>query len=131
MPTGDPNGIVRTRQPEGLPNQVTQCVVLIGWIYKRPNACFAKLLSFAGLVAIARSLNPIPSRTRPLNSSAPMVLCLKTWESRSPPGLQRTAIASIKTTHNAAAKGNLAAAFCCVEEGWGLIQYGQNVVERA
>jgi hypothetical protein len=48
-------------------------------------------LSFAGLVALARSLNPIPSRTRPLNSSAPMVLCLKTWESRSSPGLQRTA----------------------------------------
>ena len=47
-------------------------------------------LSFAGLVAVARSLNPIPSRTRPLNSSAPMVLCLKTWESRSSPGLPRT-----------------------------------------
>ena len=41
-------------------------------------------------MAIARSLNPIPSRTRPLNSSAPMVLCLKTRESRSLPGLQRT-----------------------------------------
>ena len=48
------------------------------------------VLSFAGLVALARSLNPIPSRTRPLNSSAPMVLCLKTWESRSSPGLPRT-----------------------------------------
>jgi hypothetical protein len=47
-------------------------------------------LSFAGLVALARSPNPIPSRTRPLNSSAPMVLCLKTWESRSLPGLQKT-----------------------------------------
>ena len=34
--------------------------------------------------------NPIPSRTRPLNSSAPMVLCLKTRESRSLPGLPRT-----------------------------------------
>src|SRR3569623_2008537 len=47
-------------------------------------------LSFAGLVVLARSLNPIPSRTRPLNSSAPMVLWLKPWESRSLPGLQRT-----------------------------------------
>src|SRR5713226_8693168 len=47
-------------------------------------------LSFAGLVVLARSLNPIPSRTRPLNSSAPMVLSLKTWESRSLPGLPRT-----------------------------------------
>ena len=40
----------------------------------------------AGLVALARRPNPIPSRTRPSNSSAPMVLCLKTWESRPPPG---------------------------------------------
>ena len=31
--------------------------------------------------------NPIPSRTRPLNAPAPMVLCLKARESRSPPGL--------------------------------------------
>src|SRR5258708_25669909 len=47
-------------------------------------------LSFAGLVVLARSLNPIPSRTRPLNSSAPMVLWLNPWESRSLPGLPRT-----------------------------------------
>ena len=47
-----------------------------------------------GLVAFARSLNPIPSRTRPLNSSAPMVLCLKTWESRSLPGLQNACVFS-------------------------------------
>ena len=32
-----------------------------------------------------RAQNPIPSRTRPLNTPAPMVLCLKTRESRSPP----------------------------------------------
>jgi hypothetical protein len=43
-------------------------------------------------VVLARSLNPIPSRTRPLNSSAPMVLWLKPWESRSLPGLPRTKI---------------------------------------
>src|SRR6202165_5746450 len=52
-------------------------------------ACFVSL-SFAGLVVLARSLNPIPTRTRPLNSSAPMVLWLKPWESRSLPGLPRT-----------------------------------------
>ena len=52
-------------------------------------ACFVSLC-FAGLVVLARSLNPIPSRTRPLNSSAPMVLWLKPWESRSLPGLPRT-----------------------------------------
>jgi hypothetical protein len=38
----------------------------------------------------AKRSDPIPSRTRPSNASAPMVLCLKTWESRSSPGLQRT-----------------------------------------
>jgi hypothetical protein len=38
--------------------------------------------------------NPIPSRTRPLNTPAPMVLCLKTRESRSPPDLPNTG-----TTH--------------------------------
>src|SRR5258708_10663997 len=55
----------------------------------RVFACFVSL-SFAGLVVLARSLNPIPSRTRPLNSSAPMILWLKPWESRSLPGLPRT-----------------------------------------
>ena len=45
---------------------------------------------FAGLVVIARGLHPIPSRTRPLNPSAPMVLCLKAWKSRSLPGLPST-----------------------------------------
>ena len=59
-----------------------------GWCGLRRVSRF--VLSFAGLVALARSLNPIPSRTRPLNSSAPMVLCLKTWESRSLPGLPKT-----------------------------------------
>src|SRR5215211_8664194 len=56
---------------------------------KDQTACFVSL-SFAGLVVLARSLNPIPSRTRPLNSSAPMVLWLKPWESRSLPDLPRT-----------------------------------------
>jgi hypothetical protein len=46
--------------------------------------------SFAGLVVIARSLYPIPFRTRPSKSSAPMVLSLKAWKSRTLPGLPRT-----------------------------------------
>ena len=46
--------------------------------------------SFAGLVALARRSDPIPSRTRPSNALAPMVLCLKTRESRSSPGPQST-----------------------------------------
>src|SRR3954453_15615224 len=52
----------------------------------------ASTLSFAGLVVIARIPNPIPSRTRPLNSSAPMVLSLKAWEGGALPGLPRTDI---------------------------------------
>src|ERR1700730_9711387 len=47
-------------------------------------------LSLAGLVVLAGSPNPIPSRTRPLNSPAPMVLSLKAWKSRSLPCLPRT-----------------------------------------
>ena len=46
--------------------------------------------SLAGLVVLAGSKNPIPSRTRPLNSPALMVLSLKAWKSRSLPGLPRT-----------------------------------------
>ena len=40
---------------------------------------------------IAPAKHPIPSRTRPLSATAPMVLRLKSWESRSPPNLTRTA----------------------------------------
>ena len=56
----------------------------------RPPSPVVRNPFFAGLVALARRSDPIPSRTRPSNASAPMVLCLKTWESRSSPGLQRT-----------------------------------------
>src|SRR3954453_8170709 len=72
----------------------------------RIQACFVSL-SFAGLVVLARSLNPIPSRTRPLNSSAPMVLCLKTRESRSLPDLPRTnrLFTTTPTQHDAALTG--------------------------
>ena len=38
------------------------------------------------LVIIAKGPHPIPSRTRKLSPSAPMVLCLKIWESRTLPG---------------------------------------------
>ena len=39
------------------------------------------------LVIIAKGLYPIPFRTRKSSPSAPMVLCLKTRESRTLPGL--------------------------------------------
>src|SRR5437588_5035011 len=48
--------------------------------------------SLAGLVVLAGSLYPIPSRTRPLNSPAPMVLSLKAWKSRSLPGQLKTEV---------------------------------------
>ena len=44
---------------------------------------------FSGLVVIASTKLPIPSRTRPISVPTPMVLRLKTWESRSPPDLKR------------------------------------------
>ena len=47
------------------------------------------MCSFSGLVVMARARHPIPSRTRKLRAVAPMVLRLKTWESRSPPNLKR------------------------------------------
>ena len=46
---------------------------------------------FSGLVVIAGVKLPIPSRTRPISAPTPMVLRLKTWESRSPPDLKRDA----------------------------------------
>ena len=55
--------------------------------------------SLAGLVVLAGSLYPIPSRTRPSNFPAPMVLSLKTWKSRSLPGLPRTETSSRLRTH--------------------------------
>ena len=54
----------------------------------RPNSRMLPV-SLLGLVVIARAKHPIPSRTRPLSAVAPMVLRLKTWESRSPPNLKR------------------------------------------
>ena len=40
------------------------------------------------LVIIAKGLYPIPFRTRKSSPSAPMVLCLKTWKSRTLPGIK-------------------------------------------
>ena len=38
------------------------------------------------LVIIAKGQYPIPFRTRKSSPSAPMILCLKAWESRTLPG---------------------------------------------
>ena len=70
---------------------------------------------FAGLVALARRSDPIPSRTRPSNALAPMVLCLKTWESRSSPGLQRTDNLPL---HEKKAFGPIATRLRLFDAGW-------------
>ena len=49
------------------------------------DMCFSLTLWF-----LRGAQDPIPSRTRPSNPSAPMVLSLKTWESRSLQGLPKT-----------------------------------------
>src|SRR5215510_1146361 len=74
------------RSQDGSPRDEERCALA----RNRPTEQLASHLSFAGLVVLAGSLNPIPSRTRPLNSPAPMVLSLKAWKSRSLPGLPRT-----------------------------------------
>src|SRR5207237_10620999 len=65
---------------------------------------------FAGLVVIAGEFHPIPFRTRPLKPPAPMVLRLKTRESRSPPGLPNTE--SYPPSHNKKAPRIRAGLFC-------------------
>ena len=64
-------------------NGVKQNYTLMLTLYKN------KARFFLGLVVIARAKHPIPSRSRQLSAVAPMVLRLKTWESRSPPNLTR------------------------------------------
>ena len=68
----------RARPPQrGRPTRTTQ-------ILKDKNAC--RTPCPAPVWWFERcAQNPIPSRTRPLNTPAPMVLCLKARESRSPP----------------------------------------------
>src|SRR5271170_5075466 len=79
---------------------------------KRKPVCFI-VPFFADLVVIARSLYPIPSRTRPSKSSAPMVLNLKVWKSRSLPGLPRTEHSS-STIVRTKAPRETAGFFVCV-----------------
>jgi hypothetical protein len=81
-----------------------------------PETLPSVALSLAGPVTGARRLNPIPSRTRPLNASALMVLCLKTRESRSSPGQPRT----IPSSMNHLRRFGTAFAFFgfAVDAGW-------------
>src|SRR6266481_1034266 len=85
---------------------------LLGRPFAIRHSLFALLHpSLAGLVVLAGSLYPIPSRTRPLNSPAPMVLSLKAWKSRSLPGLPRTETSS-RSRNPRSRRGIPAAAFC-------------------
>ena len=70
------------------------------------NDVFSTLIFFVDLVVLPRSPHPIPSRTRSLSSSGPMVLRLKARESRSPPGLpSRSRSRTLQFTISARAAG--------------------------
>src|ERR1700712_1709272 len=64
--------------------------------YKRTQ-CLLKTLVLVDLVAMPEGPHPIPFRTRSLSLPGPMVLRLKSRESRSSPGLPRST--SVKTLH--------------------------------
>ena len=55
---------------------------------------------FLGLVIIAQAKHPAPSRTWQLSAVAPMVLRLKTWESRSLPNLVKPLLNRISLNDN-------------------------------
>ncbi len=67
--------------------------------------------------------NPIPSRTRPLTAPAPMVLCLKTRESRSPPDLPSTYIPSSRSKHNEARPAHAGRASLCLGQAFRASRY--------
>lgn len=73
------------------------------------------MCSFLGLVVIARAKHPAPSRTRSLSAAAPMVLRLKTWESRSLPSLERnmSCISLPHSNNNACVRLSRPYAFPC------------------
>ena len=61
---------------------------------------FLNLRRLHSLVTIASVTHPIPSRTRPRNQTAPMVLLLKQWKSRSSPGFEAGAKQHGSRTHS-------------------------------
>ena len=105
MRIGRPSITVAGRMSNGV--GLTSVNDQLGWTSLRPagsisiglRLCYVRHPSLAGLVVLAGSLYPIPSRTRPSNFPAPMVLSLKTWKSRSLPGLPRTETSSRLRTH--------------------------------
>ena len=60
--------------------------------------CLLKTLYSVDLVAMPEGPHPIAFRTRSLSLPGPMVLCLKSRESRSSPGLQNTGVLVVRTT---------------------------------
>ncbi len=82
--------LTSTNRSIGLIPLIYQCSLYLATASRNKIQLLNLSLSLTGLVVIARRPNPIPSRTRPLSSSAPMVLRLKAWESRSLPGLLKT-----------------------------------------
>ena len=71
--------------------------------HKDPGLCPCPL---SGLVVIAFVKLPIPSRTRPISANTPMVLRLKTWESRSPPNLTSDSNLSKRSSNQTVPQNN-------------------------
>src|ERR1700724_660666 len=105
---------LRHRRPNGCQKDQRLRREVLGSSPRTARSLRERLLqipSFAGLVVLAGSLNPIPSRTRPLNFPAPMVVRLKTRESRSLPGLPRTEFPRSRSNREKSATEKSAAAF--------------------
>jgi hypothetical protein len=81
------------------------------------TVCFSLTLWF-----LRGAQDPIPSRTRPSNSSAPMVLSLKAWESRSLQGLPKTYGSHLQCRNKTKPP---------VRNDWGFLRSGESGVIRA
>ena len=79
------------------------------------TVCFSLTLWF-----LRGAQDPIPSRTRPSNSSAPMVLSLKAWESRSLQGLPKTYGSQHNVENNQNPQSEMTGGFG-VWGGWGSV----------
>jgi hypothetical protein len=88
--------LTSTNRSIGLIALIIQCPSLIR-MRNRPKRHLLHCCALPAWWPSAKRSDPIPSRTRPSNASAPMVLCLKTWESRSSPGLQCTIIPLLRS----------------------------------
>jgi hypothetical protein len=81
--TNRPIGLIVTSEK---PMRGDEIAVRLG-LYSAQHDVFSHFIRLVDLVALSEGPHPIPFRTRPLSPPEPMVLRLKTRESRTPPGL--------------------------------------------